>query len=121
MAEYHVRKRKISIKRRKINVEQQIYTYSVTEKEEYIRLLVYDDNRLLFCLRISWTEAWGINLFCPKTVAFIIKYYQNNGFPYSIRFLKDEQSLFLELTDILFDRNEQYEKTIFIKRCQEQI
>lgn len=27
----------------------------------------------------------------------------------------------LDVTDILFDRNEQYEKAIFIKRCQEQI
>lgn len=109
------------VKKRKIAIEQHTYTYSVIEKDEYIGLSVYDDKKLVLCLRISWIESWGINLFLPKVVAFIIQYYQNIGFPYAIRHLKDERSLFMGLTDLLFDENEQHEKTAFIKRCQEQI
>lgn len=109
------------VKKRKITIEQQTYICSVIEKDEYIGLSVYDDKILVLCLRVSWIEAWGINLFLPKVVAYIIQYYQNIGFPYAIRHLKDEQSLFWGLTDLLFDENEQYEKGIFIKRCQKQI
>jgi len=102
------------VKNRKIVVGQQLYTYSIKEGIEGVDVLIYQNKQFTLRLRQSWAESWGINLFRPKAVELIIRYYRRKGPQSDLQFLYQERGLFLELTDLYFSPNEPKEKKRFI-------
>ncbi len=114
MSKFNITKRTV----RRIIVEQQLYIYSIKECNDGTDILVYKDKQLILWLRQNYIESWGINLFRPKTVELIIKYYQKKGIQSDLQLLSNEKELFLLLTDLFFEDNDEEEKKAFIKRCQ---
>lgn len=106
------------VKSRRITVEGEPYTYSVSEGKEGIELLVYREKKPLVRLLESWTEAWGINLCRPGTVAAVIRYYRQQGPQTEPRALCREPALFSALVDLCFTAEEQGERERFLQLCQ---
>lgn len=106
------------VKNRKIVIDQELYTYSIKEGVDGIDILIYKNRQLMLRLRQNWVENWGVNLYRPKAVELIIRYYQKKGIQSGLQFLSREKELFLELIDLYFPPNEQAEKALFIQRCE---
>lgn len=101
---------------RRINIDGNVYIYSIRESDDGIDILIYQEKYLILRLRESWIESWAINFYRPKTVELIIRYYQKNGLKSGL--LQNENELFLQLTDLFFNENEKSLKESFIKRCK---
>ena len=108
---------KFMVKGRRIVVEGEPYTCSISQGAEGIELLVYRDKRQFLRLRQNFTEAWGINLYRPGVIAQTIRYYRKKGGQGEPRQLHQEPELFSQLTDLCFSLEEQAEKKRFLQVC----
>lgn len=106
-------------KPRKIVIGETIYRYSLLDCPEYRELRIYreGDKRLALRLRLTWPETWGIDLFRPKAVAYIIGWHegQRRKEPAAL-ILQKEPSLFQGLLDLFFSPEEQEQREWFLER-----
>ena len=104
---------------RKIVVGGIIYRYSLLDHPKYRELRVYRENEkeFAFRLRLTWPETWAIDLFRPKTVAYIIGWHegQSHKEPATL-WLQEELSLFQGLLDMFFPPEEQEQREWFLER-----
>ena len=63
------------IKKRNITVDNAEYIYSVTEYTDDVQIRVYKNKALILNLHLSYPESWGIDVFRPKTIELLIRYY----------------------------------------------
>ena len=108
-------------KSRKIVVDETVYRYSLLDCPEYRMLRIYREyeKQPMICLRQSWTEAWGIDLFRPKMVAYIIGWHEGSGRgPQNIPSLQEEPTLFQGLLDICFSPEEAEQRAWFLERIR---
>lgn len=108
-------------KPRKIVISETIYRYSLLDRPEYRELRVYreEEKRLAFRLRLTWPETWGIDLFRPKAVAYIIGWHEGRRRKTrEVLHLQEEPSLFRGLLDLFFPPEEQEQREWFLKRVK---
>ncbi len=105
------------VKNRKIVVDGDLFRYSIREGPEGRELLVYRDKKPVLRLALNWTEGWGIDLFRPKVVERVIRYYRPRPPGPEPRSLCREEELFSRLADLCFSPEEQAGKELFLQRC----
>ena len=108
---------KFVVKSRRITIEGELYTCSISQGMEGMELLVYQNKGPFFRLRQNWVEAWGINLYRPGVVARAIRYYRRKEAQREPQFLCREPELFSELVDLCFSAEDQKEKERFLQIC----
>ncbi len=108
---------KFVVKNRRIVVEGEPYTCSVSQGAEGMELLVYRDKGQFLRLGQNFAEAWGINLYRPGVMAQIIRYYRQKGGQREPRQLCQELELFSQLTGLCFSPEEQAEREWFLQAC----
>lgn len=106
-------------KPRKIVVGGTAYHWSLLDHSRYRELRVYQEKQLAVCLRLTYPEAWGIDLFRPGTVAYIIGWYEGGGrrapVPLS---LSREPVLLRGLLDLFFLPEEREQRERFLARIE---
>ena len=68
------------IKKRNIVINGLQFVYSVTEYASDIRIKIYLNKKLILNFCLNYPEAWGINVFRPKTVEILIHYFNKYHF-----------------------------------------
>ena len=66
------------IKKRNIIVDNIQYVYSVIEYTDDVQIRVYKNKMLMLIIHFSYPESWGIDVFRPKTIEMLIRYYNKN-------------------------------------------
>ena len=63
---------------RGIVVDGAVWRWSVLDRPRYRELRVYraGEKRLAFQLRLTYPECWAIDLFRPKTAAYVIGWHE---------------------------------------------
>ena len=66
---------------RGIVVDGAVWRWSVLDRPRYRELRVYraGEKRLAFQLRLTYPECWAIDLFRPKTAAYVIGWHEGQG------------------------------------------
>ncbi len=62
---------KFVVKSRRITIEGELYTCSISQGMEGMELLVYQNKGPFFRLRQNWAEAWGIDLYRPGVMVLL--------------------------------------------------
>ena len=108
-------------KPRKITVGAAVYRYTLADHPQYRELRVYraGEKRLAFQLRLTYPECWAIDLFRPKTAAYVIGWYEGSGRrgPDPI-YLQKEPELLQGLLDLFFLPEEREQREWFLERIQ---
>ena len=110
-------------KPRKIVAGGTVYRYSLVDYPEYRDLRVYreGEKQLAFWLRLTYLETWGIDLFRPKAVAYIIGWFEDRGRREpAVFWLQEEPSLLQGLVDLFFPPEEQEQREWFLERVKNQ-
>ena len=106
---------------RGIVVDGAVWRWSVLDRPRYRELRVYraGEKRLAFQLRLTYPECWAIDLFRPKTAAYVIGWYEGSGRrgPDPI-YLQKEPELLQGLLDLFFLPEEREQREWFLERIQ---
>ena len=65
-------------KKRKINIQGKQYIYSVIEYNKNIQIRIYYNKTNIVRIHFTDFESWGIDVFRPKTIEILIKYFNKN-------------------------------------------
>ncbi|MCP1222790.1 hypothetical protein [Sebaldella sp. S0638] len=110
------------IKKRNIVVDETQYVYSVTEYTDDVQVRVYKNKILILNIHLSYPESWGIDVFRPKTIEMLIKYY-NKNYVYSGKitelWLFQEKELFENYLEYFFSDENTEKKERYLKHIQE--
>ena len=106
---------------RSIVVGEGAYRWSLVDRPQCRELRVYreKEKRPALCLRLTWPECWAIDLFRPKTAAYVIGWYEGSGRrgPDPI-YLQKEPELLQGLLDLFFLPEEREQREWFLERIQ---
>ena len=106
---------------RNIVVGKKVYHWSLVDRPQYRELRVYreKEKRPALCLRLTWPECWAIDLFRPKTAAYVIGWYEGTGRGGSNPiYLQKEPELLQGLLDLFFLPEEREQREWFLERIQ---
>ena len=106
---------------RNIVVGKKVYHWSLVDRPQYRELRVYreKEKRPALCLRLTWPECWAIDLFRPKTAAYVIGWYEGTGRGGSNPiYLQKEPELLQGLLDLFFRPGEQEQREWFLERIK---
>ena len=110
------------IKKRNIVVDNAEYIYSVTEYTDDVQIRVYKNKALILNLHLSYPESWGIDVFRPKTIELLIRYYNKkytfNGKMTELR-LFCEKELFEIYLEYFFSGENAGKKERYLKHIDE--
>ncbi len=110
------------IKKRNITVDNAEYIYSVTEYTDDVQIRVYKNKALILNLHLSYPESWGIDVFRPKTIELLIRYYNKkytfNGKMTELR-LFCEKELFEIYLEYFFSGENAGKKERYLKHIDE--
>ena len=110
------------IKKRNITVDDIQYVYSVTEYYDEIQIRVYKNKIFILNICFSYPESWGIDVFRPKTVELLIRYY-NKHYVYSGKntelWLFQEKELFEIYLEYFFTDEDSEKKDRYLKHIQQ--
>ena len=106
---------------RSIVVGEGAYRWSLVDRPQYRELRVYreKEKQPALCLRLTWPECWAIDLFRPKTAAYVIGWYEGTGRGGSNPiYLQKEPELLQGLLDLFFLPGEQEQREWFLERIK---
>ena len=106
---------------RGIVVDGAVWRWSVLDRPRYRELRVYraGEKRLAFQLRLTYPECWAIDLFRPKTAAYVIGWHEGQGRREPAAYLLRQEPALLEgLLDLFFTPEEQEQREGFLERIQ---
>lgn len=110
------------IKKRSIVVDDVQYIYSVTEHTADVQIRVYIDKSPLLLIHFSYPESWGIDVFRPKTIELLIRYFHERHTENSQMtelWLYQETALFEIYLAYFFSAEEQDAKEHYLKHIAE--
>lgn len=115
----------MSYKKSTLVVDGMKYIYSVRANYYDIKVTIYPwtDKKIYFSAFFSYAEAWGINIYCPKTIEILIRFYRDNSKMFSEnRFrTRDYPALLQLLVNHYFADCSEEERSEFVGRCTEMI
>ena len=106
---------------RGIVVDGAVWRWSVLDRPRYRELRVFraGEKRLAFQLRLTYPECWAIDLFRPKTAAYVIGWHEGQGRREPASYLPRQEPALLEgLLDLFFTPEEQEQREWFLERIQ---
>ena len=106
---------------RNIVVGKKVYHWSLVDRPQYRELRVYreKEKQPALCLRLTWPECWAIDLFRPKTAAYVIGWYEGSGREtLDVPSLQAESALLKGLLNLFFSPEEQVERERFLERVR---
>ena len=106
---------------RNIVVGKKVYHWSLVDRPQYRELRVYreKEKQPALCLRLTWPECWAIDLFRPKAVAYVIRWYEGSGREtLDVPSLQAESALLEGLLNLFFSPEEQVERERFLERVR---
>ena len=106
---------------REIVIREKVYHWSLVDRPQYRELRVYreKEKQPALCLRLTWPECWAIDLFRPKTAAYVIGWYEGTGRGGSNPiYLQKEPELLQGLLDLFFLPEEREQREWFLERIQ---
>ena len=110
------------IKKRSIIVDNIEYIYSVIEYTDDVRIRVYKNKILMLITHFSYPESWGIDIFRPKTIEILIRYY-NKKYIFNEKntelWLFQEKELFEIYLEYFFTDENPEEKDRYLKHIQQ--
>ncbi|NBI68136.1 hypothetical protein D1646_15255 [Pseudoflavonifractor sp. 60] len=107
-------------KPRKIVVDGRVYRWVLADCPRWRELRVYREGEKQPVLRLglTYSECWGIDLFRPRTAAYVIGWQEGRGVSRSPVFLREEPALLEGLLDLSFAPEEQEERARFLERIK---
>lgn len=112
----------IAYKKAILVVDDVRYLYTVTGKGEYIKVIVYLDSKVpYFTAYFSCAEAWGLDVYAPKTISILIGFYNENSsaFEQNKFIVKECPELFRRLVDYHFTNGSHAVREQFFKACKD--
>ena len=112
----------MKIKKRNITIDDLQYVYSVTGYTDDIQIRVYQNKALILNIHLSYPESWGIDVFRPKTVELLIRYYNKKYIGNSKStelWLFQEKELFEIWLEYFFSDKSAADKERYLKNIQE--
>ena len=106
---------------REIVIREKVYHWSLVDRPQYRELRVYreKEKQPALCLRLTWPECWAIDLFRPKTAAYVIGWYEGSGREsLDVPSLQAESALLEGLLNLFFSPEEQVERERFLERVR---
>ena len=106
---------------REIVIREKVYHWSLVDRPQYRELRVYreKEKQPALCLRLTYPECWAIDLFRPKTAAYVIGWYEGTGRGGSNPiYLQKEPELLQGLLDLFFLPEEREQREWFLERIQ---
>lgn len=106
---------------RDIVVGERVYRWSLLDRPQYRELRVYreKEKQPALCLRLTYPECWAIDLFRPKTAAYVIGWHEGQGRREPAAYLPRQEPALLEgLLDLFFTPEEQEQREWFLERIQ---
>ena len=106
---------------RGIVVDGAVWRWSVLDRPRYRELRVWreGEKRPAFLLRLTYPECWAIDLFRPKTAAYVIGWHEGQGRREPATYLPRQEPALLEgLLDLFFTPEEQKPREWFLERIQ---
>ena len=106
---------------REIVIREKVYHWSLVDRPQYRELRVYreKEKQPALCLRLTYPECWAIDLFRPKTAAYVIGWYEGTGRGGSNPiYLQKEPELLQGLLDLFFRPGEQEQREWFLERIK---
>lgn len=104
-----------------LQVDSKEYIYSIKGGTYYKKVIVYPDDTKVpyFIAYISYIEAWGFDVYSPKTIEILIRFYNKNRSMLGVNEFKtlENLDLFQQLLEIYFENYSVEEKEEFHKRC----
>lgn len=99
------------------------YIYTVRGNAYDIKIIVYPQKRKIpyFASYVTYTEAWGFDVYSPKMIELLIRFYNSNDDvkKHSEFKTKDYKELFEMLFDVFFKEINDEERKFFRERCGE--
>lgn len=95
------------------------YNYSIRPCENFIKITVYSEKSKvsIFTVYFSYIESWGFDVYRPKTIEIVIRYYYENTVEQNEFKVSDYPLLFQSLLDCYFKDSSVCERDDFIKKC----
>ena len=110
-------------KKAKIYIDSKEYIYTIKGGEYYKKIIVYLSGTKItyFITYISYVENWGFNVYSPKTIEILIRFYNENCNSFKVNEFKllDYPELFQLLLENHFEGCSKGEKEQFCFRCFE--
>ena len=106
---------------REIVIREKVYHWSLVDRPQYRELRVYreKEKQPALCLRLTYPECWAIDLFRPKTAAYVIGWYEGSGREtLDVPSLQAESALLEGLLNLFFSPEEQVERERFLERVR---
>ena len=114
----------MTYKKSRLVVDNCSYIYTVNPKpqEDIIKIIVYRELYKLpyFVVYVTYVEAWGFDVYRPKMIELLIRFYQENCLKISqnVFYVRDCQELFQMLTEYFFADSSISEREWFVSRCK---
>lgn len=95
------------------------YNYSIRPCENFIKITVYSEKSKvsIFTVYFSYIESWGFDVYRPKTIEILIRFYYENTVEQNEFKVSDYPLLFQSLLDYYFKDSSVCERDDFIKKC----
>lgn len=114
----------MTYKKSRLIVDNCSYVYTVKPKphENVIKITVYQDlcKQPYFVVYFTYTEAWGFDVYRPKTIELLIRFYRENylQIPQNVFRVKTCQELFQMLMEYFFADSSIQDREWFVSRCK---
>lgn len=108
-------------KKRFITVDKIRYIYTIRERIDDIKVTIYTENQKkpYFTVYFSYLESWGFNMYRPKTIEILIKFYNQNSHNISKNefCIMEQPLLFQILLECYFNNSNNMERDKFLECC----
>ena len=98
------------------------YLYSIKTLPDAVKILVYriSEKVPVFTAYVSYTEAWGFDVYRPRMIEILIRYHlrKSGTLPKGRLILREHPELFAELLDCFFADSGEREREDFAEKCK---
>ncbi len=109
-------------KKASLYVDRVQYIYSIRVSAYVIKIMVYrsSEKTPLFTAYVDYIEAWGFDIYRPKMIEILIRYYLENNSTLTDReiVLCEHPVLFQELLDFFFQGATEQVRMDFVEKCR---
>ena len=107
-----------------ITVDGINYIYTIRGTRDNIKVIIYHSTQKdpYFTVYFGYVESWGFNMYRPKTIEILIKFYNQNHHKFTKNEFRiiEQPKLFQILLDYFFKENTHMERDRFAECCMRQ-
>lgn len=96
------------------------YIYTIRPCRNDIKIMIYSemDKTPIFTVYFAYVESWGFDVYRPKTIELLIRFYNENKVQQKEFRLRDYPLLFQSLLDCYFKDDSIWKRNDFMEKCR---